>query len=181
MARVLHDGRNRESGTLVSCADNRDGKLKYMPPHNKRKWPKGWITVCLTHGKYSLWDSRRVAAERMAHPTDWCSQCKDIGMAKRRGGGTPVRDQEESAGDDRLAVYRTVFNEWAPTAQEVAELLGMDKRTVIKHLRTLRSRNLVEDHVVNGEPPVVWQTYYDVENGGQWEEALADYREAWPA
>lgn len=181
MARVLHDGRNRESGTLVSCADNRDGKLKYMPPHNKRTWPKGWITVCLTHGKASVWDSRRQAAERMAHPTDWCKQCKEVGLAKRRGGGTPVRDQGDYNTDDRLAVYRTVFEQWAPTAQEVAEILGMDVKVVRKHLKTLRTKRLVEDTVVNGEPPAVWQSYYDVENGGLWDEALADYRQAWPA
>lgn len=181
--RVLHQSRNRESGTTVQALDIRDRSkraLAGLPPRLRREVARqglGWYVRCVEHHTLHPAATRSWAAKYMAHPTQWCEECKRAGQAKRRNGPAPVR--EEHVGGERLDVYKVCFHEWAPTADEIVGTLGLPKDEVMKHLRSLQRKGLVEPHRVNGEPPAVWQTYYDVENGGLWEEALADYKRAY--
>lgn len=68
---------------------------------------------------------------------------------------TPNRDQ-------LFAAYKYVVNNWAVETAEVAEGLG----TSVAYAKQLLGYlgGLVEGTHVNGEKPITWQSYFDIEN-----------------
>lgn len=91
------------------------------------------------------------------------------------------------------AAYLYVVDEWAPEASEIARYLLREgylpsgekgltdtKKPTRSLLNTLRRNNLVVDHVVNGEGPAVWQSYYSIQDGDDRSKAEADFDKAFP-
>lgn len=58
--------------------------------------------------------------------------------------------------------YKYVVNNWAVSAREVAEGTGRDIKDTNKLLRRLGG--LVVGEQVNGVPPLIWQSYHDIQN-----------------
>jgi hypothetical protein len=65
--------RVRQTGTLVSVVDNRDGSF------DASDLP--WFTVCETHGGVCSHPTRRLAHSFAVTPEEWCPGC--AGKGKR--------------------------------------------------------------------------------------------------
>lgn len=61
-------------------------------------------------------------------------------------------------------VYRYVLLNWAVDAGEIVKGTGLDRETVAKMIRKLRRVGLIDGDKVNGVGPIVYQTWYDIEN-----------------
>lgn len=78
-------------------------------------------------------------------------------------------------------VYSYVWGNWAVTAGEIADQLGLSVSRVNALLRKLNRARLVESLHVNNERALTWQSYYDIENeDGVEARAERDFAEAFP-
>ena len=79
-------------------------------------------------------------------------------------------------------VYRFVVNNWAVSAEEIAQGTGLERPHVNQLLRQLKAHsNLVEGTHVNGERELTWQSYFDIENEQMVpQRAGRAFKAAWP-
>lgn len=80
-----------------------------------------------------------------------------------------------------LATYKYVVNNWAVSAADVAGGLDKDVKEVNSLLRRLQRKGLVVGENVNGAPPLIWQSYHDVQNeSGAKAASTRDFNKAFP-
>jgi hypothetical protein len=76
--------------------------------------------------------------------------------------------------------YLYVVDNWAVDAADVAKGIKQDVKTATSLLRRLERRGLIVGDHVNGEPTLIWQSYYDVQNGEKRTDAIKDFDKAFP-
>lgn len=82
---------------------------------------------------------------------------------------------------DLLATYKYVVNNWAVSAADVAGGMDKDVKEVNSLLRRLQRKGLVVGENVNGAPPLIWQSYHDIQNEqGVPAKSTRDFNKAFP-
>jgi hypothetical protein len=66
---VREQARNRQTGTLISVVDNRDGETT-------EDEDSPWLLICEEHSEMSAHTSRRAAGRFAPVPEEWCSGCR---------------------------------------------------------------------------------------------------------
>lgn len=78
-------------------------------------------------------------------------------------------------------VYMDVVYNWAVDVAEIAQHTNLTKDQVRSALGTLERKGMVASTYVNSEPPMIWQSYFDIQNESDAEtNAEAEFAEKFP-
>lgn len=71
---LLHERKNRITGTIIEVWDNRDQSLA------EHDGGENWYTICSDHGQLVSHSTRKLAEYHAAVP-EWCEDCQPVVIA----------------------------------------------------------------------------------------------------